>query len=90
MYKENRHCSNFSFLDGTRNFKTISLTSKMVPRTRPCQPKAVVTNAHIAAVAGLNKRDARLTVKNIAHSVDISSGSAHKKLIPTIVYEICS
>ena len=48
---------------------------------RPGQPKTVVTNVtnvNIAVVVGLIKRDdARLTVKNIAHSVDISSGSAH-------------
>ena len=30
---------------------------------RPGQPKTVVTNANIAAVAGLIKRDARLSVK---------------------------
>ena len=34
----------------------------------------------MAAVAGLIKRDARLTVKNIAYSVGILSGSAHKIL----------
>ena len=34
----------------------------------------------IAAVVGLIKRDARLTVKTITHSVGISSGSAHKIL----------
>ena len=48
--------------------------------SRPGQPKTVVTNAYIAAVAGMNKRDARLTMKSIAHSVCISSGSAHKNL----------
>ena len=48
--------------------------------SRPGQPKNVVTNANIAAVTGLIKGDARLTVKNIAHSVCISSGSAHKML----------
>ena len=34
--------------------------------------------ANIAAVEGLIKRDTRLKVKNIAQSVDISSGSADK------------
>ena len=48
--------------------------------SRPGQPKTVVTNTKNASVAGLIKRDARLTVKNIAHSVDISLGSAHKIL----------
>ena len=36
----------------------------------PCCPKTGVTNTNIAAVAGLNKQDVRLT-----HSVGISSGS---------------
>ena len=48
--------------------------------SRPGHSKIVVTNANIAAVAGLIKRDARLTVKIIAHGVGISSGSAHKFL----------
>ena len=47
---------------------------------RPGQNKNVVTNANIAAVTGLIKRDARLTVKNIAHSVGILLASAHKIL----------
>ena len=37
----------------------------------PGHPKTVVTNANIADVASLIKRDARLIVKSIAHSVDI-------------------
>ena len=37
--------------------------------SRPCQPKTIVTNVKIAAVAGLTKGDARDTLKNIAHSV---------------------
>ena len=51
--------------------------------SRPGQPKTVSTNCIIDAVVGLIKGDARLTyslfftVKNIAHSVGISSGSAH-------------
>ena len=44
---------------------------------RPGQPKTVVINANIAPVAGLIKRDFRLSVKYIAHSVGIASGSAH-------------
>ena len=48
---------------------------------RPGQPKTIVTNVNIAVVVGLVKRDdARLTVKNIAHSVDISSGPALEKV----------
>ena len=48
--------------------------------SRPGQPKTIVTNVNIAAVAVLTKRDARLTLKNIALSVDILSGSTHKIL----------
>ena len=44
----------------------------------PGQSETVVTNAKIAAVTGLIKRDARCTVKTIAHSVEISSGSVQK------------
>ena len=47
---------------------------------RPGQPKTVVTNANIAAAAGLIKRDITLTVKYIAYSVGISPGSANKIL----------
>ena len=39
--------------------------------SHPGQPETVHTNANIAAVAGLIKGDARLTVKNIANSVGI-------------------
>ena len=53
------------FQDGFTNLKDGS---------RPGQPKTVITNANIAAVAGLIKREARPTAKNIAHSVNISSG----------------
>ena len=42
--------------------------------------KMVHTNANIAAVASLIKRDAILTVKNVANSVGILLGSAHKIL----------
>ena len=51
----------------------------MVSGLCPSQPKTAHTNVNITAVAGLIKRDARLTVKNITYSVDIS-GSAHKTL----------
>ena len=50
----------------------------MVPLTSRMVPKLVATNANVASVTGLYKRDARLTVKNIAHSVGLSSGSTHK------------
>ena len=43
-------------------------------------PILVIPNANIAAVVGLIKRLARRTVKNIAYSVGISSGSAQKIL----------
>ena len=59
------------FQDGFTNLKDGS---------HPDQPKTVATNANAAAVAGLIKQDARFTVKNIAHSVGISSGPAHKIL----------
>ena len=39
----------------------------------PGQPKTIVTNVNIAAVAGLTKRDARLALNNIAHSNGILS-----------------
>ena len=50
--------------------------SKLKDGSRPGQPKTVVTNANIAAVAGLLNRGG----KTISHSVGISSGSAHKNL----------
>ena len=37
-------------------------------------------NVNVAAVVALIKRDASFTVKNVVHSVGISSGSAHKNL----------
>ena len=40
-----------------------------------------VTNAYIAVVAGLIKQDARLIVKNKAHSVGIPSGSVPGQFI---------
>ena len=46
----------------------------------PGQPKTMVTNVYIAAVSGLIKRDAKLTLQNITYSVGILSGSAHKIL----------
>ena len=48
--------------------------------SRPGQPKTSITNINIAAVAGLTKRDARLTMKYIVHSVGILWRSAHKIL----------
>ena len=60
-----------NFHDGFTNLKDGS---------RPGQPKTVLTNANIAAVAGLIKRDASFTVKTIAKCVGISSGSVHKIL----------
>ena len=56
---------------------------------RPGQPETVVTNANIAAVAGHIKQDARLTVKNIPHSVGISYGSAHNILTPQGFCSMC-
>ena len=38
------------------------------------EAKTIVTNAYITAVAGMIKRDARLTLQNIAHSVGILAG----------------
>ena len=61
------------FQDGFTNLKDGS---------HPGQPKTVVTKTNIAAVAGLIKLDVKLTVKYIAHSVGISSGSAHDILTP--------
>ena len=49
-------------------------------RSCPDQPKTVITNVNFAPVAGLIKRDARLTSISIAHSVSISSGSVIKIL----------
>ena len=60
-----------NFDDGFTNLKDGS---------RPGQPKTVIINANTAALSGLIKRDANFTVKNIVHSVGISSGSAHKIL----------
>ena len=50
--------------------------------SRPGQLKTGDTNVtrNIIVVTGLIERDARLTVRSIAHSVGISSGSAHKIL----------
>ena len=39
--------------------------------SHPGQPKTIVTNVKIAAVAGLTKREARLTLKTITNSVGI-------------------
>ena len=66
------------------------LTSKMVPvLTSPKQFLQILYN--IAAVVGLIKRDARLTVKNMAHSVGISSGSAHQILTQQLKLEqVCA
>ena len=44
------------------------------------EAKTIVTNAYIAAVVGMIERDARITLQNIAHSVGILAGSAHKIL----------
>ena len=50
--------------------------------SRPGPPKTIVTNAYIAAVAGLIKRDASVALQNIAYKIGILSGSAHKILTP--------
>ena len=59
------------FQDGFTNHKDGS---------HPGQPKTIITNVNMAAVASLSKRDYRLTLKNIAHSVGILLESAHKIL----------
>ena len=51
----------------------VSLIPKIVRAL--VSPKLIVTNANIAAVAGLIKQDSSITVKNISHSVGISLGS---------------
>ena len=56
----------------------VSLTRKMVPVL--VRPKTIVTNAFIAAVAGLIKRDALVTLQNFAYRIGILSGSAHNIL----------
>ena len=48
--------------------------------SHPGQPKTIVTNVKIAAVASLTKQDGYLTLKNIAHSIAILLGSAPKIL----------
>ena len=52
--------------------------TKLKDGSRPGQSKTVVTNANIAAVTGLIKRDTRFTEKNVVHGVGMSLGSAHK------------
>ena len=47
---------------------------------RPGQPRKAATKANVAAVADMVKQDARFTVKEIAHSVGVSSGTVHKIL----------
>ena len=49
----------------------VSLTTKMV------QPTTVATNSYTASVASLIKRDARLALKNIAHSLGIIRVSSY-------------
>ena len=61
-----------------KKFKTGKTDLKDAPR--PGQPKIAVTKANVAAVETLINQDARLTVKEIAHSLGISSGSVHKIL----------
>ena len=48
--------------------------------SRPVLPKLIVANVNVAAMAGLIKGDIRLRVNYFAHSVGISSWSAHKIL----------
>ena len=47
---------------------------------RPGQPRKAVTKADVAAVADMVKQDARFTVKEIADSAGVSSGTVHKIL----------
>ena len=49
---------------------------------RPSQPRKAATKANVAAVADMVKQDARITVKETADSVGVSSsGTVHKILI---------
>ena len=57
--------------------------------SRPGKPITIVANAYIAA--DLIKRDARLTLQNIAYSVGILSGSAHKILTQQLeIRKVCA
>ena len=58
----------------------VSLISKLV-LVLVSQKTVTNVNTCIAAVEGLIKQDALFTVKTIAHSVGLSSGSANKILI---------
>ena len=61
-YIEHLQCPKLKFSGGTIIVMMVCLTNRK-DGSRPGQPKTVVTNASIAAVAGLIKRDASFTVK---------------------------
>ena len=61
-------CSKRLFSGCIRNFKMVSLSTKMVSII-PCQPKTIVANAYSAVVDGLIKQDAILILTNSAYSV---------------------
>ena len=48
-----------------KEFQDIFINTK--DGSRPGKPKTIITNANIAAVAGLIKRDARLTLQSLAY-----------------------
>ena len=64
-------------LGGTRNTKIVSLAKKMVPIL---VSHSLVLPMLLCCCDRPDKTRQRLTAENIAHSVGISSGSAHKIL----------
>ena len=68
------------FSGGTKNIKMVSLTTKMFQMFPSWSAQTIDISVYIESVAGLTKRDARPTLKHIAHSVCILSGSAHNIL----------
>ena len=56
---------------------------------RPSHPRKAATKANVAAVADMVKQDARFTVKEIADSAGVSSGTVHKILTRELKRWIC-
>ena len=52
----------------------------------PSQPRKTATKAIVAAMADMVKQAARFTVKEIADSVGVSSGTVHKILIQELKF----